>query len=333
VFKFMSLIALCALAAPTSLDRRSEPMNSATRQSPPTQTQEQRVQRAIPGVIRADTKVELIKGGFQGLEGPVATPEGGLFFSDVQANRTYELGPDGTVAVWRENTNGTNGLFLLSDGRLLAAEGGGRRVVVVARDKRVTALAAAFNGQSLRAPNDLIPDRQGGIYFTDPAIRPAPNLAPKEPGNVYYLGPNGQLRLLDDAIRRPNGITLSLDGNTLFVDDTEGLFVYAFDAQPDGSVTNKREFVKLMEPEVGSLGPRSRADGMAIDSVGRLYVATSAGVQVIDSRGQHLGIIRLPAIARNLAFGRPDRHVLYLTALEALYRVRLISQGPPERAK
>lgn len=72
---------------------------------------------------------------------------------------------------------------------------------------------------------------------------------------------------------------------------------------------------------------------MALDSEGRLYVATASGVQVIDPAGNYLGTIRLPAVARNLAFGEPDRRVLYLTALEALYRIRLLSRGPAGRAK
>ncbi|HEY5617652.1 MAG TPA: SMP-30/gluconolactonase/LRE family protein [Vicinamibacterales bacterium] len=89
-------------------------------------------------------------------------------------------------------------------------------------------------GQPFRAPNDLIADSKGGVYFTDPAPRPAPNVAPKEPGNVYYLRANGDVLLIDAQIQRPNGITLSLDEKTLYVDNTEGEFVYAFDVQPDG---------------------------------------------------------------------------------------------------
>lgn len=197
----------------------------------------------------------------------------------------------------------------------------------------MTPLATGYRGKSLRQPNDLIPDRQGGVYFTDPAPRPAPNVAPKETGNVHYIRPNGEVLLLDDQITRPNGITLSLDEKTLYVDDTEGESVYSFDVQPDGTVRNKRPFVKLREPEKGSLGPRSRGDGMALDSQGRLYVATASGVQVIDSRGEYLGTIRLPAVARNLAFAGPDRRTLYLTALEALYRIDMLSQGPSGRAK
>jgi len=292
-----------------------------------------RPQSAIGGVIAAGAVVGLVKGGFQGLEGPVGIPVGGLYFSDITANRTYRLDKNGVISVWRENTNGTNGLFLSKDGRLLGAEGNGRRITAVMPDGRVTPLATEFGGKPLRSPNDLILDKNGGIYFTDPAPRPAPNVAPKESGNVLYIRPNGEVLLLDPQIPRPNGITLSLDEKTLYVDDTEGEYVYAFDVQPDGRVKNKRPFVKLREPEQGSLGPRSRADGMALDSKGRLYVATASGVQVIGPGGEYLGTIRVPSVVRNLAFGGPRRQILYMTALESLYRVQMLSEGPPGRAK
>ena len=297
------------------------------------EAQNRPAQTAIPGVIAADARVELIRGGFKGLEGPVATPDGGLYFSDIPANRTYKLDAKGNIAVARENTKGSNGLFLAKDGRLLAAESGGPRIVAVTPDGRVTALATESGGKPLRAPNDVIADSKGGVYFTDPAPRPSPDVAPKETGNVHYIRPNGEVLLLDGQIQRPNGITRSIDEKVLYVGDTEGEYLYAFDIQQDGRVTNKRPFAKLLEPEKGSLGPRSRADGMALDSMGRVYVSTAAGIQVIDPRGTHLGIIRLPTVARNLAFGGPRRQTLYLTALEGLYRVQVLSEGPAARSK
>ena len=291
-------------------------------------------QMDIPGVIRANAKVELVKDGLKGLEGPVPSGDGGLYFSAIEENRIYKLDRDGrTITVFRENTNGTNGLFLLKDGRLLGAEGGGKRVIAMAPNGTVTPLATASRGMPLRGPNDVIADGKGGIYFTDPAPRPAPDVAPMEPGNVNYIRANGEVVFIDGDIRRPNGITVSPDGRTLYVGDTEGEYIYAFDIQPDGSARNKRQFAKLIEPERGSLGLRSRADGMAMDSEGRVYVSTAAGIQVIAPNGNHLGVIRLPAVARNVAFAGPDRKMLYLTALNALYRVPVLSSGPADRSK
>lgn len=296
----------------------------------------------VPGVLAADSTIELVRGGFQRLEGPVATKDGGLYFSDIDQNRTYKLDADGKISVWRENTNGANGLLMLNDGRLLAAECGcssgntiGGRITAVMPDGGVTSITSQFKGKPLMGPNDLIADKKGGIYFTDPGPRFPPNVAPNgHHGNVHYIRSSGDVLVVENQMVYPNGITLSLDEKTLFVDDTFGEYVYAFDVQPDGRVKNKRQFVKLREPEQWPpWGFRSRADGMAIDSEGRLYVATVSGVQVINPTGQYLGTIRAPAIIRNLAFAGPGHKMLYMTALESLYRIQMLAKGPSGRAK
>src|SRR5262245_3593725 len=79
-------------------------------------------QAGIHGVIAAGAIVELVRGGFQWLEGPVATPDGGLYFSDIPVNRILKLDSSGLVSIWFQDTKGTNGLFLLKNGRLLGAE-------------------------------------------------------------------------------------------------------------------------------------------------------------------------------------------------------------------
>ena len=72
---------------------------------------------------------------------------------------------------------------------------------------------------------------------------------------------------------------------------------------------------------------------MAMDTEGRLYVTTSSGVQVIDPRGQYLGTIRTPKNPSNVAFGGPDRRTLYITGRDSVFSVKMLSQGPPDRAK
>lgn len=285
-------------------------------------------QTAIDGVIAANAKVELIKDGFKGAEGPVAAPDGTLYFSDINANRTYKLDRNGDVTVWRENTGGGNGLFLANDGRLLVAEQAAKRIVAILPDGRVVPLVTEFDGKPLRAPNDLIMDEKGGIYFTEPSRGLAP-----EPSHVLYRRAGGEIILLDDQISFPNGISLSPDEKTLYVVDSQGEDVYAFDVQPDGSVRNKRSFVKLREATQSARGPSAGADSMAIDSKGRLYVPSSSGVQVISPRGEYLGTIRVPTKVRNAAFGGPNRQTLYMTAPGELYRVQLLSEGPADRSK
>jgi sugar lactone lactonase YvrE len=79
-------------------------------------------------------RAELIRGGYQALDGPVAKQDGGLYFSDNGANRIYALDANGAISIWRENTNAVTGLFRLRDGRLLGAESGGGRVISMSPD-------------------------------------------------------------------------------------------------------------------------------------------------------------------------------------------------------
>jgi gluconolactonase len=285
-------------------------------------------QAGIPGVVAPGVQPELVQEGFVFTEGPVGTADGGLYFSDIRANLTYHLDPSGKITMVREHTNGSNGLALTRDGSLLAAEGDGKKISRWSRDWRGTMLTESFDGKPFLAPNDLIVDAKGGIYFTDPGPRP---LVPGRKAYVFYL-PAGtkQPLLVEDQIVRPNGLTLTNDRKTLIVDDTVGDTVFAFDVQPDGTVKNKRPFARLHDTPTGK---ESGADGLALDREGRVYITTVSGVQVFDSAGQYLGTIRVSRQPANVAFSGPDKRILYITAREGLYRMKMLSQGPDRLGK
>jgi gluconolactonase len=282
----------------------------------------------IPGVLAAGAVPELVQEGFVFTEGPVATADGGLYFSDIRVNKTFFLDPGGKIAAVRENTNGANGLALTRDGELLFAEGDGKRITKRNKDGSIAVLTEGPPGAPLLAPNDLIVDTRGGIYFTDPGPRP---VVPGRPTYVYYLPAGAKTPVLvDSAVPRPNGLTLTNDGKTLIVDDTLNPTVYAYDVQPDGSVKNKRPFAQLRDIPAGT---ESGADGLAIDRNDRVYITTVAGVQVFDAKGQYLGTITAGRQAANVAFAGPGKSTLYLTAREGLYRVKTLAQGPDRPGK
>lgn len=285
--------------------------------------------QGIPGVVAAGAKVELVQEGFVFTEGPVGTTDGGLYFSDLQTgDKTYHMDPDGKISVYRDRTNGTNGLALTRDGALLGVEGDGKRIGRIGPGGVATTLTEGIRGMPLLAPNDLIVDSKGGVYFTDPGPRP---VVAGRKAYVYYL-PAGakEPRIIDDRITRPNGLTLTANGKTLIVDDTVGETVFAFDVQADGSVKNRRTFAHMHDVEAGK---ESGADGMAIDRQDRIYVTSSTGLQVFDRKGQYLGTIKIPRQPANLAFGGADKKTLYITAREGLYRLKMLSQGPQRLGK
>jgi gluconolactonase len=282
----------------------------------------------IPGVLAPGVTSELVQEGYVFTEGPVGAADGGLYFSDIRVSKTYFLDPGGKISVARESTNGANGLALTRDGELLFAEGDGKRITKRNRDGTIAVLTEGPPGAPLLAPNDLIVDAKGGIYFTDPGPRP---VVPGRPTYVYYLPAGAKTPILvDGAVPRPNGLTLTNDGKTLIVDDTLNPTVFAYDVQPDGSVKNKRALLQLRDIPSGA---ESGADGMAIDRDDRLYITTVAGVQVFDAKGQYLGTIKAGRQAANAAFGGPDKQTLYLTAREGLYRVKTLARGPDRLGK
>ena len=280
----------------------------------------------IPGVVAAGATVELVKEGFQFTEGPVGAADGGLYFTDLRANVIYRLNPSGGIDVFRDKTGAANGLAFDRGGNLFAAEGEGQRVIRIdSRGAVATVATQTALGQTLRRPNDLIVDRRGGIYVTDPGPH-------GHQGNafVYYIRPDARVLLVSDDIRQPNGLTLTRDEKILLVADTLGNIVFAFDVQADGSLINRRPFANLRGIPRGK---PSIADGIALDSAGRLYVATVTGVQVFDAGGSYLGTVAVPRQPANLAFSGPDKRTLYITAHEGLYRLRTLSQGPDRPGK
>jgi gluconolactonase len=279
----------------------------------------------IPGVVAPDTTVELVSEVFMNTEGPLGTADGGLYFSDTVAHRTYYLDQQGYITIERERTERSNGIAFTPEGDLVFAEGSGPHI----SKKTNRGYVSLTPGFRLFQPNDLIVDAKGGIYFTDPGPRP---VVPGLKVFVYYLPPGSMTPIaIEDSIPRPNGLTLSLDGKTLIIDNTLGTTVYAYDVQPDGGIANKRAFAELQDIAAGE---ESIADGMAIDSEGRLYVTTIRGIQVFDGVGMYLGTIEVPRQPSNVAFsGYSDKRTLYITARQGLYSVKMLSQGPERLGK
>lgn len=120
---------------------------------------------------------------------------------------------------------------------------------------------------------------------------------------------------------------------TLYVANTYGEHVLAYQVKSDGSVTGRRNFAKLDGVTKTDTGVTSGADGLAVDSKGRLYVASTSGVQVFDARGAALGVIALPKAPQNLAFAGDGKKTLYVVGRGAAYRIAVLTPGYGGRAK
>jgi len=153
-------------------------------------------------------------------------------------------------------------------------------------------------------------------------------------GGLFYADPNGVVTRYGENLFT-NGVILSKDDQTLYV--TNGTTLAAFDVQRDGSLINQREFAKFTA---------GGGDGATIDSQGRLYVTTGAGVEVIGPDGKHLGVIPTPRAVISCAFGGKDKKTLFVLARGAqdadgsevsnaaqVWSIQTIAQGYKGRAK
>ena len=291
---------------------------------------------AIPGVAAGGVVLELIKDGFKGTEGPIGYSDGSLLFTETQDNKITRIGPDDKVTTFLEKSNGANGLALTPEGEIIAVQTKDTQVGVVYPVKQKKVLAKDYQGVKFQRPNDLVRANSGAIYFTDSgtrATKDAPNPEPSHPG-VFHISPGGDLKRLANDIERPNGIQLSKDEKTLFVANTQGEHILAYDIAADGSISNRRNFAKLDGWKAGEDGSwSSGADGLALDDEGRLYVASNAGVEVFNDKGEALGVIPVPKKPQNLAFAGPGKSTLYVVGRGAAYKVPLLTHGISNRAK
>jgi gluconolactonase len=261
--------------------------------------------------------IEKLGGDFKFSEGPLwVAANNELLFSDIPANRIVSFHA-GKFATSRAPSNNANGLTLDKQGRLIACEHGARRVTRTETDGSITVLAERHDGKRLNSPNDVVVRKDGAIYFTDPPYGVKPEERELDFQGVYRISPAGKtLTLLAKDFVKPNGLAFAPDEKILYVNDTEGGHIRAFDIAADGTLTNSRIFAKT-----------PGADGMKVDSEGNIYCTSTEGVMVFDHSGKHLGTFVTAEQPANCAFGDVDWRSLYMTCRTGLYRVRLAVPG------
>jgi gluconolactonase len=269
---------------------------------------------ALPTAKHSDILLDgedwkLVAEGFKFTEGPAWDGKGNLYFTDVGANRIHKVDANGKLSVFVEASDGANGLMFGADGRLYACQSGLKRIVAFDEAGKPTTIAEGVAG------NDLAVTRAGGVYFTD-----------FDGGKVYYTSGKGDLKVVDEGIVRPNGLILWPDGETLVVAEFGGRYLWSYHVEPDGSLTAKQLFYTMQMTEGRN---ESGADGMAVDTANRVYVATHAGLQVFDDQGRLWEVIAKPqnAFLSNVDFGGPNWDTLYVTSSDKVYARKTKATG------
>jgi len=256
----------------------------------------------------------LVSEGYKFTEGPAVNSHGEVFFTDVTSNQIHKIGLDNKTSLFASDTKRGNGQAFGPDGRLYVVESGDQKVVAYDRDGKVSAIADGFVG------NDIVVANNGNIYVTNP---PADN--ENAPSKIWLIKPNGQKSIVDTGLKYSNGVTLSPDQTLLYVDDYRSHWIYSYEIRPDGSLQSKQKFFWLQVPDTSD---QSNADGLRVDTDGRVYVATAMGVQVCDQAGRVQCIIPTPnRRLSNLTFGGDHFDTIYATCGDRVYRRKMKVKG------
>ena len=278
--------------------------------------------KAIPGIGPAGPITKLHT-GFKFTEGPAADRDGNVYFSDIPNQRIHKVDADGKLSVFREKSNHANGLMLNARGEIVACEMDGQVAAYSADGKSRRVLAGKHDDKRFNAPNDLVIDKQGGVYFTDPEFS-APKPLPQGKTAVYYVSADGKVTRLIDNLPNPNGVILSPDEKTLYVIPSGQAEMMAYPIESPGKIGTGRVFCTLRQRREGG---KSGGDGLTVDTKGNLYITSELGLQVFDPEGKRLGIIALPEQPANVTFGGKDLKTLYVTARTSLYTVPMEATG------
>lgn len=257
-------------------------------------------------LIDKKAEIKQIATGFGLTGGPVFSRIGFLYFSDIP-NQKIMKWERGQLTTFRENSNKAIDLTFDHQGRLLAAEGGGR-VTRTEKNANVTVLA----NEGLQGPNALVYAIDGSVYFSDLPKSRVYRITRQRSG-VGGAPPKGEVQVVAET-PAPSGVALSPNQQQLYIADIKTRIVKVHDIEDSGRLGSGRDFAPV------------RADGLKTDESGNVWMASSDGIYVYSSGGQHLGTIKTPETPSNCCWG-DGFHGLYITAQKSVYHVPTLVPG------
>ena len=245
---------------------------------------------------------QLVAEGYQTTANASVNEQGEVLFSDIAANKTFKIQLDGKVALLNPTSLKGQTIKITSRKNI--------KIAFDSKDKHSQVDPGDSEFNIVTGPN-------GNTYFT----------ALDGTSKVWLLKPKSQQVVVDSGLIHASGIAISPDKTLLYVADQESHWIYSYQIQPDGTLSNKQKFYWLHSPD--SID-QSDARGMAVDRDGRLYVATALGIQICDQVGRVQAIVTTPnGKVSSLTFGGENLDTLYATSGDKIYRRKLKVKGAP----
>ena len=285
--------------------------------------------------ILGDERLRKRAAGFRFTEGAVWRGDDRvLIFSDIPGNRLYRFDPSTEeVAVYRDPSNLTNGNLFDRQHRLISCEHGTSRVVREERDGKLTMIASHYDGLELNSPNDIVEDRQGRLYFTDPPYGRAEGSGrPWKP--VFRGHSHNRCRASTASIRetaRLIGWPMISTGRTGSACPWTRRGCSSATPRAATSAAFRSSTTSYPAASLGRRIGRRRWRPRRIEDrqSGHVYSCGPDGVHVFGPDARQIAVVKTPEICANFNWGDPDRRTLYLCCTSSLYSRRVEVPGLP----
>lgn len=293
---------------------------------------------AMQQLIPAQAKLEILENNAKWSEGPLVLKDNSVIWSDIVNNRVLQWSEKEGTTTWLYPAQFQNGHAMDNQSRILAASHGKRAIERQETDGSWRVLVDLYEDKKLNSPNDLIVDKEGEIWFTDPTF----GILKKEEGYggnpvaggefSYRYNPETQkiVRLNTPEVKTPNGIALSPDQKTLYIADSQlghnpndnslRHHLVAYDIDNNKNLSNGRDLANITT---------GVPDGIAVDEKGNIWVTGGEYIHIFAPDGKEIGSIKLPTTVANIIFNQlPNgKNVAYITGSNTLYRLEVAVQG------
>ncbi len=256
---------------------------------------------------------ELVGQGYKFTEGTAVNAKGEVFYQDIPNSKTFKIDVSGKPTPLNINAKKGSGTAFSADGKRYVVANERKQILTYDLQGKETVFADNIPG------NDLVITNNGNLYVTAPD-------GTDKPSKIYLIKPDGKKIQVDEGLKYANGITLTPDQTQMYVTESTTHWIWVYQIQPDGMLANKQHYGWLHVPDTEE---NAWADGIKCDTAGRVYVATNAGIQVLDQTGRVNAILPIPGGGQpsNLCFGGADFNTMYVSYGDKVYRRKLKVRG------
>lgn len=243
----------------------------------------------------------------KGIEGPVVAKDGSLYAVNFQEQGTIGKVTDkNEVEVFTRLPNGSigNGIQFDTDGNMYIADYVNHNILIVKNERLsgnlIEKVSVYAHSPKMNQPNDLAVTANGIIFASDPNWS-------KETGNIWRINKNRKVVLVENNMGTTNGIAVSPDNKTLYVNESVQRNVWKYKLDNRGNVSNKQQLISF---------PDHGLDGMRTDKQGHLYIARygKGVVAVVSPKGELIREIKLKGkFPTNIAFGGENGTQVFVT--------------------